>query len=155
MPSLVQILASRLFGAKPFSEQMLFYNWFDPWGPISTDYILNWIILIQENAFKSVVGKGQPLYFGFNMLINQAWRSDALWRPESWSTLGSDNGLVLDNTKSLREPVSTYHDMMTSSNGDNFRVTGLLCGEFTGPRWIPHTNASDAELWCPLRSASE
>ena len=26
---------------------------------------------------------------------------------------------------------------MTSSNGDIFRVTGHLCGEFTGPRWIP------------------
>ena len=28
-------------------------------------------------------------------------------------------------------------DMMTSSNGNIFRVTGHLCGEFTGPRWIP------------------
>ena len=26
---------------------------------------------------------------------------------------------------------------MTSSNGNIFRVTGHLCGEFTGPRWIP------------------
>ena len=38
--------------------------------------------------------------------------------------------------------------MMTSSNGNIFRVTGPLCGEFTGHRWIPHTKASDAELWC-------
>ena len=29
--------------------------------------------------------------------------------------------------------------MMTSSNGHIFRNTGHLCGEFTGPRWIPHT----------------
>ena len=35
-------------------------------------------------------------------------------------------------------------NMMTSSNGNIFRVTGHLCGEFTGPRWIPLTNASDA-----------
>ena len=28
-----------------------------------------------------------------------------------------------------------------------------LCGEFTGHRWIPHTKASDAELWCFLWSA--
>ena len=42
--------------------------------------------------------------------------------------------------------------MMTSSNGNIFRVTGHLCGEFTGPRWIPHTKASDAELWCLLWS---
>ena len=40
--------------------------------------------------------------------------------------------------------------MMTSSNGNIFRVTGHLCGEFTGPRWIPRTKASDAELWCFL-----
>ena len=38
--------------------------------------------------------------------------------------------------------------MMTSSNGIIFRVTGPLCGIFTGHRWIPHTKASDAELWC-------
>ena len=36
--------------------------------------------------------------------------------------------------------------MMTSSNGNSFRVTGLLCG------WIPHTMASGAELWCFLWS---
>ena len=29
--------------------------------------------------------------------------------------------------------------MMTSSNGKIFRVTGHLCGEFTGPWWIPLT----------------
>ena len=29
--------------------------------------------------------------------------------------------------------------MMTSSNGNIFRVTGHLCGGFTGPRWIPRT----------------
>ena len=28
-------------------------------------------------------------------------------------------------------------DMMTSSNGNIFRVTGHLCGEFVGPMWIP------------------
>ena len=34
-------------------------------------------------------------------------------------------------------------------------VTGHLCGEFTGPRWIHRTKASDAELWCFLWYASE
>ena len=28
---------------------------------------------------------------------------------------------------------------MTSSNGNIFRATGHLCGEFTGHRWIPRT----------------
>ena len=34
-----------------------------------------------------------------------------------------------------------------------FRVTGPLCGEFTGDRWIPLTKASDADLWCFLWSS--
>ena len=37
-------------------------------------------------------------------------------------------------------------DMMTSSDGNIFRVTGHLCGKFTGPRLIPLTKASDVEL---------
>ena len=35
--------------------------------------------------------------------------------------------------------MSTYHwclSMMTASNANIFRVTGSLCGEFTGYRWI-------------------
>ena len=43
--------------------------------------------------------------------------------------------------------------MMASSNGNIFRVTGPLCGEFTGYRWIPRTKASGAEHWCFLWSA--
>ena len=38
--------------------------------------------------------------------------------------------------------------MMTSSNGNIFSVTGLLCGEFTVDQRIPRTKASGAELWC-------
>ena len=34
--------------------------------------------------------------------------------------------------------------MMTSSNGNNFRFTGLFCGEFTGHRWISRTKGQ----WC-------
>ena len=30
--------------------------------------------------------------------------------------------------------------MMTSSNGNIFRITGHLCGEFTNHRWIPCTS---------------
>ena len=44
-------------------------------------------------------------------------------------------------------PQIAAHIMMTSSNGNIFRVTGHLCGEFTGTRWIPLTKASDAELF--------
>ena len=74
---------------------------------------------------------------------------------------------LLNNGYSVCQCMSTRHGalpadgidavctMMTSSNGNNFRVTGPLCGEFTGLRWILHTKASDAELWCFLWSACE
>ena len=44
--------------------------------------------------------------------------------------------------------------MKTSTNGNIFPVTGHLCGEFTDPRRISHTKASDAEVWCFLWSIS-
>ena len=43
--------------------------------------------------------------------------------------------------------------VMTSSNGNIFRVTDHLCGEFTVHRWIPRTKASDAELMFSLIGA--
>ena len=46
----------------------------------------------------------------------------------------------------LIEDIRLKHNKMTSSNKNIFRVTDPLCREFTGPRWIPRTKASDAEL---------
>ena len=43
---------------------------------------------------------------------------------------------------------ATLFHMMTSSNGNIFRITDPLCGEFTNHRWIPLTKANDTELWC-------
>ena len=51
--------------------------------------------------------------------------------------------------------ISFIRFMMTPSNGNIFRVTGRLWGEFTGHRWSSLTKASDAELWCFLWSAPE
>ena len=41
----------------------------------------------------------------------------------------------------------TEEAMMTSSNGNIFRVTGPLCGEFIGHWWIPRIKVSGAKLW--------
>ena len=38
---------------------------------------------------------------------------------------------------------SVKNEHVTSSNGNIFRITGLLCGEFTGQQWIPRIKASD------------
>ena len=59
----------------------------------------------------------------------------------------------IDNASIHRHIHLTY--IMTSSNGNIFRVTGPLCGEFIGQPWIPRTKASDAEHWCFLWYASE
>ena len=63
---------------------------------------------------------------------------------------------VIQSRPAIVCPVKyTLNYMMTSSNGSIFRATGPLCGEFTGPRWIPRTKASDAALWCFLWSTHE
>ena len=55
--------------------------------------------------------------------------------------------LGLYNTEALLPICKTARGiMMTSSNGNFFRVTGSLSGKFTGHRWIPITKANDAEL---------
>ena len=45
--------------------------------------------------------------------------------------------------------------MTTSSNGNIFRVTGPLCGEFDGDRWIPRTKASDSSAVKSLRKFAQ
>ena len=54
-----------------------------------------------------------------------------------------------------RHQMETNFALLTSSNGNKFRVTGPLRGESTGHRWFPLTKASDEELWCFLWCAPE
>ena len=63
------------------------------------------------------------------------------------------NFIHMDSTGFEPMHLRNSFSMMTSSNGNIYRVTGHLCGEFTGHRWIPRTKASDAELWYFLWSA--
>ena len=73
----------------------------------------------------------------------------------------SEQTLTRKTPRNLAAPyshivASSYNvHMMASSNGNIIRVTGPLCGEFTGHRWIPLTKASDTELSCFLWSAPE
>ena len=78
----------------------------------------------------------------------------------TWINTGSDtlDNISLTITSNWSKCIffaskKTCRCMMTPSNGNIFRVTCPLCGEFTGYRWIPHAEASDAELWCFLWSA--
>ena len=70
-----------------------------------------------------------------------------------WWSLWNPGVHVIPTSSSTGAPGVVI--MMTSSNENIFRVTGPLCGEFTGHRWIPLTKASGAELWCFLWSAHE
>ena len=60
---------------------------------------------------------------------------------------------ITPSISSCEESTQRLFFMMTSANGNAFRVTGHFCGEFTGLRWIPRTKAGDAELWFFLWSA--
>ena len=55
MPSLAQIMACRLTGAKPLSEPMLPYCQLDHKEYISVKFHLKLKYVIQENAFETVV----------------------------------------------------------------------------------------------------
>ena len=108
------------------------------------DYVwLEKIMLIVINPLNCVQGRRicMKRSESFSKLVKkESWDLWVLWAKE----VCSSNGY----------PMSWDH-RMTSSNGNIFRVTGPLCGEFTGRRWIPLTKASDAELWCFLWSLSE
>ena len=53
-----------------------------------------------------------------------------------WDVCGYE---LLSDTINFAKLEGWISNMMTSSNGNIFRVTGHMCGEFTGRRWIPLT----------------
>ena len=64
-----------------------------------------------------------------------------------------DKDMIDDPGSMTLHLIQINFSMMTSSNGNIFRVTGPLCRGFPSHRWIPLTKASDAELWYFLWSA--
>ena len=80
--------------------------------------------------------------------LQRLFKMEVAWKCYTWVVL-NPGVCITDNFPCKRLL------MMTSSNGNIFRVTGLLWGEFTGDRWIPLTKANDAELWCFLWAALE
>ena len=75
-----------------------------------------------------------------------------LYHPTLTYDLGLQHCPWGNNAISDRRIAQFKRRIMTSSNGNIFRVTGPLCGEFTGHWWIP-LKASDAQLWCFVWSA--
>ena len=88
------------------------------------------------------------VYWVYLQNQNQSLMNYFVWRSLKWSS-----DFPLPRNERGRHGGAIFK--ITSSIGNIFRVTGPLCGEFTGHRWIPLTKASDAELWCFLWSAPE
>ena len=88
------------------------------------------------------------------VLINTVWLVLGHRGEDGCSEKDVFFSLTLVQSAVIKDSETQANSMMTSSNGNIFRVTGHLCGEFTGHRWIPRTKASDAEF-CFLWSAPE
>ena len=180
--TLVQVMASRLFGAKPLPEPMVAFCQLDPWEQISVKF---------ESEFyhchprKCLLSEWRPFCPGGdessarlliwainNIPCNHGKIASKVMCHRIWMAHVPDKLLPPDistHCTSLaigeKWPVSWMYfylrffqrlvHMITSSNGNIFRVTGHMCGQFTGRRWILRTKASDAELWCFLWIASE
>ena len=61
--------------------------------------------------------------------------------------------LIMEEICSIRRDMKIRKPWWRHQMETFFRVTGHLCGEFTGHRWIPRTKASGAELWFTYCSA--
>ena len=110
--------------------------------------------------YNMIIGLQNTLYFTTHVTscYNRLWNKDGLLYHILWNMhcfvlfcYGGLLGLLYIRGSHM----GNGKFMMTSSNVNIFRATGHLCGEFTGHRWITHTKASDAVLWCFLWSAPE
>ena len=54
-PSLIQMIACRLFGARPLSKPMLYYCQLDHWGQSSVEKYSKFKLVSQDDAFEKVV----------------------------------------------------------------------------------------------------
>ena len=79
-----------------------------------------------------------------------------LWEwDKKYTAHAHGSGIVLCySTATVSSKTNDRYKMMPP-NGNTFRVTGPLCGEFTSHRWIPRKKASYAEPWCFLWSAPD
>ena len=123
---------------------------------------LNYTILLGSNAdikpiFVPII---KIICLGVFLFFSSCWKNEPL-ATVSWNTLYDwDHSIDLwyKRGRDLIHPNLCFYSMKKNSvvrhddviKWKHLCVTGHLCGEFTGPRWIPHTKASDAELGCDL-----
>ena len=70
--------------------------------------------------------------------LHKQWSRDHIRRLNTLGILTKVANILQTFSNALSsEKTFVFEFMMTSSNGNVFRVTGHLCGEFTGHQWIP------------------
>ena len=114
-------------------------------------------MLIKKHSATDLIRFYPLRYWGWNISVKSSQCHNCWWPESSLPGVIIGNVLKLCNKRILsftgddfQLPASSQcrqpcwcHQMETF-----FRVTGPLCGKFTGHRWIPCTKASDAEFWC-------
>ena len=99
--------------------------------------------LTKDTPYLALKGELRDICYGdfgenlsrYNGTANCIWTLDS--KTNNWDF----NSLVV-NRVHLSCDTKVQQSVMTWSNGNIFRVTGHLCGEFIGHRWIPRTKAS-------------
>ena len=107
-------------------------------GPLGTN-CSDILIEIRAFSFKKMrlkisSGKWRPFCLGLNVLTNMNLKTNFRCDPGSWNIWLRCHSVPTWKSwkRLLRRILNDF--MMTSSNGNIFRVTVLLCGEFTGHR---------------------
>ena len=133
-------MACRLFGTKPLSKSMITSHQSHP---------------KEQTLIKSIETNQFSLNKSWLNLSSALCRhlSKRRWVEETFLTLICSVQYIQRIMWVTKRAHDITPTMMTSSNGNIFRVTGPLCGELTGHRWILLTKASDAQFWCFLWSA--
>ena len=86
----------------------------------------------------------------FDMLYAMGHSRSYWWQILEWNLIKSHGFYSLTSKTPCGKISRSLKATKLSVNHDNvfkwkhFRVPGHLCGEFTGPRWIPRTKSSDA-----------
>ena len=144
-----------LNGTKPLPETILTYHQSFP-VPVTCEQFLNTALSHYLDQYWLIIN-----LFLCQSLVSNFSRSAHFRRLHFYNCCHISQEPISNHENTKLHSKSSYLllpqliFMMTSSNGNIFHVTGHLCWEFTGPRWIPWIKASDAELWCLLWSAPE
>ena len=131
-PSVVLYCFLKYLRECQFFKEIVIFQKSDPFFVLFQTAITLLILILHWKAM--LFWKCLYPYFNFKWLFDVATEVKILlwhtycWYRVSWST-----------RENFSYPRHSSSNMMTSSNGNIFRVTCHLRGEFTGPRWIPRT----------------